>query len=124
MSNNEQFEDITNNSNKVVVAAKLDVGGNFQGKLLDITTNRKYENNKDLVMEDEQGKQFIVFTSGSLRYAIQDGKFEVGRTYRVTRLENKMVKGKSSSQFQIQRLREDGAVAAPTQNATQAPARR
>lgn len=115
MSNESEYEDITSN---VVAATKLAIGGNFQGKLLDIVDNVRYKDQgaKDLIMEDEEGKEFRVFTGGSLKYAIQDGKFEVGRTYRVTRLENKTVKGKSSTQFQIQRLKADGAIAAPTVN--------
>lgn len=114
---NEQYEDITSN---VVMATKLDIGGSFEGKLLEIVDNAKYaaQGSKDLIMEDAKGNEFRVFTGGSLKYAIQDGKFEVGRTYKVTRLENKTVKGKSSTQFQIQRLRADGAVAAPTVNDT------
>lgn len=116
MSNdNDQYEDITSS---VVAATKLDIGKSFQGKLLDIVDNAKYKEQgaKDLIMEDAEGKEFRVFTGGSLKYAIADGKFEVGRTYRVTRLENKTVKGKSSTQFQIQRLRTDGSAAAPTVN--------
>lgn len=115
MSNNNEsdYEDITSN---VVMATKLDIGGSFQGKLLEIVDNAKYaaQGAKDLIMEDEDGKEFRVFTGGSLKYAIKEGKFEVGRTYKVTRLENKTVKGKSSTQFQIQRLRADGSTAAPT----------
>lgn len=120
---NDQFEDITS-SNKTVTSAKLDIGASFQGKLLAIEASAKYENKKNLVMEDADGNEFTVFTSGSLNYAVEDGKFEIGRTYRITRLENKLTKkGASRTQFQIQRLRADGEVAAPATNAA-APAGR
>lgn len=112
----DQFEDITN-TNKTVSSAKLDIGGTIQGKLVAIEASQKYPEKKNLVMQNEAGEEVTVFTSGSLNYAVQDGKFEVGRTYLITRLENKMTKkGASRTQFQIQRLREDGSAAVPTEN--------
>jgi hypothetical protein len=112
---NEQFEDITRDNN-VVITSKLAIGSSIQGKLLGLEANRNYPTNKNLILADAEGKTTTVLTSGSLNYAIKDGKFEVGRTYKITRLENKTIKGKSSTQFQIQRLKEDGSVAAPVQN--------
>jgi len=115
----EQYEDITN-TNKTVSSAKLAVGASIQGRLLSIETSAKYANKKNLVMEGTDGNNFTVFTSGTLNYAVEDGKFEIGRTYKITRLENKTTKaGASRTQFQIQRLREDGSAAAPTQNDVQ-----
>jgi hypothetical protein len=66
-------------------------------------------------MEDEDGEELLVFPSGNLKYAIKDGKVEIGRTYLFTRLEDKPGKNGNppSTNFRIQRLREDGAVAAP-----------
>lgn len=108
------FEDITSNG-KIISSAKLAVGESFQGRVTGLEANKNFENKKNLVMEDKEGKEFIVFTSGSLNYAVEDGKFEVGRTYRITRLENKLTKkGASRTQFQIQRLKADGADAVPT----------
>lgn len=113
--NNEQYEDITRDTN-VVITSKLAIGASIQGKLLGMEANRNYPTNKNLILAGADGKTTTVLTSGSLNYAIKDGKFEVGRTYKITRLENKTIKGKSSTQFQIQRLKEDGSVAAPTEN--------
>lgn len=110
-----QFEDITQSDN-VVKSAKLDIGKSFQGKLLALEENGTYEGKKDLLMEDDKGDKFTVWVSGSLNYAVQDGKFEVGRTYRVTRLENKASKNGSRTMFKIERLREDGSVSAPMEN--------
>lgn len=113
---NDQYEDITQNGN-VVKSAKLEIGGSFEGTLKAIQANVTYPDKKDLVMTDADGEEFTVWTSGSLNYAVQDSKFEVGRTYKVTRLENKQTKkGASRTQFQIQRLKENGTVAAPTEN--------
>lgn len=113
---NEQYDDITSS---VVKATQIDVGSSFQGKFVRLEPNAKYGEEtgaKDLIMEDESGSEFRVFTGGSLKYAIAEGKFEAGRTYKITRLENKTVKGKPSTQFQIQRLKADGSAAAPTVN--------
>lgn len=116
-NNNEQYEDITGSGGKVVSSAKLAIGASIQGKLVALEDNTNYEGKKNLVLEDANGARTVVFTSGSLSYAVEDGKFEIGRTYRITRLENKITKrGQSRTQFQIQRLRADGAVAAPTEN--------
>lgn len=112
----EQYEDITQNGN-VVKSAKMDIGSSFEGTLKEIKANTTYPDKKDLVLTDKEGEDFTVWTSGTLNYAVEDNKFEVGRTYKVTRLENKQTKkGASRTQFQIQRLKEDGAVAAPTEN--------
>lgn len=115
-ANDSDFEDITSEGSGVILSSKLDIGGSFQGKLVEFQQNRKYPKNQNLVMLGDDGETFTVLTSGTLNYAIKDNKFEIGRTYRVTRLENKDVKGKSTTTFQIQRLREDGSTAAPTQN--------
>lgn len=112
MSNNEQFEDISNNG-KLVKTAQLAVGASFRGKLVAVTASVKYPDKQNLVMED-QGEQFTVFTSGSLNYAVKDGKLEVGQTYRITRLENKASKGGTSrTQFKVERLKSNGSAAAP-----------
>lgn len=113
-----QFEDITGGI-KTISSAKLDVGASIQGKLVELETNRQYPDKKNLVLETEDGQRVVVFTSGTLNYAVQDGKFEIGRTYLITRLESKKTKtGANRTQFQIQRLREDGTAAAPAENNT------
>lgn len=118
MSNNE-YEDITSNGGKTVSSAKLAIGASIQGKLVALENNSLYEGKKNLILEDGEGNKTVVFTSGNLNYAVEDGKFEVGRTYRITRVENKLTKkGQSRTQFQIQRLKADGAVAAPAENNT------
>lgn len=115
MTTKSNLEDITGGGN-IVSASKIAIGATIEGKLLALEQNRTYPDNKNLVLENTDGEKFTVFTSGNLNYAIKDGKFEVGRSYVITRKENKMIKGKSSTQFQIQRVRADGSVAAPTEN--------
>lgn len=124
MSNNE-FEDITGSGNKTLATARMAVGETFQGTLVEVEASAKYPEKKNLVMEDGEGHRTVLFTSGSLNYAVQDGKFEVGRTYRITRIENKLTKkGQSRTQFQIQRLRDDGSAAVPAENNAAVPTAR
>jgi len=113
MSEVEQFEDV-GGSGKLVKTAKLDIGGAFRGKLVGLQQSAKFEGRQNLLMEETDGTPFTVFTSGSLSYAVEDGKLEVGQTYRITRLENKTTKaGVQRTQFKIERLKSNGAVAAP-----------
>ena len=113
----EQFEDVTYGNGKLVKTAKLVVGESFRGKLVSLQASTKYPDRQNLIMEEPDGTPFTVFTSGSLSYAVQDGKLEVGQTYRITRQENKATKtGTSRTMFKIERLKSNGSVAAPGVN--------
>jgi hypothetical protein len=117
MSNlDAQWEDVEQGGGNVVKSAQLAIGASFQGKVVAIEASAKYPEKKNLVMEDADGKEFLVFASGSLSFAVEDGDIEIGRTYRVTRLENKATKTGSRTMFKIQRLKADGTNAAPTTN--------
>jgi hypothetical protein len=110
---NEQFEDI-GGLGKLVKSAQLPIGGTFRGKLVSLQASSKYPDRQNLIMEDAEGEPFTVFTSGTLSYAVKDGKLEIGQTYRVTRLENKPSKGGTTrTQFKIERLKGNGSVATP-----------
>jgi len=112
----DEFEDVTG-SGKLVKTAKLAIGGSFRGKLVSLQASSKYPDRQNLLMEETDGPPFTVFTSGTLSYAVKDGKLEVGQTYRITRLEDKAAKGGTQrTQFKIERLKSNGAVAAPGVN--------
>ena len=114
--NNDAFEDVTT-SNKAITTAKLAIGESFQGKFLGFEPSVKYPGKDNVLIEDGEGNSVVVFTSGNLNYLKKDEVLEVGRTYRFTRAENRTNKmGKSVTQFRIQRLKADGAIAAPTEN--------
>lgn len=113
----DEFEDVTYGNGKLVKTAKLAIGDSFRGKLVSLQASTKYPDRQNLIMEETDGTPFTVFTSGTLSYAVKDGKLEVGQTYRITRLENKAAKGGTSrTQFKIERLKSNGAVAAPGVN--------
>ena len=112
----EQFEDVTGGG-KLVKTAKLTIGESFRGKLVSLQASTKYPDRQNLQMEEADGTPFLVFTSGSLSYAVQDGKLEVGQTYRITRQEDKATKtGARRTMFKIERLKSNGTVAAPGVN--------
>jgi hypothetical protein len=116
MSEVEQFEDVSGNG-KLVKTAQLAIGDSFRGKLVSLQVSTRYPDRQNLCMEDTEGEPFLVFTSGSLSYAVKDGKLEVGQTYRITRLENKPSKGGTTrTQFKIERLKSNGSVASPGVN--------
>ena len=113
----EQVEDVTYGNGKLVKTAKLAVGESFRGKLVSLQASSKYPDRQNLIMEEADGTPFTVFTSGTLSYAVKDGKLEVGQTYRITRLEDKLSKGGTQrTQFKIERLKGNGTVAAPGVN--------
>lgn len=113
----DEFEDVTYGNGKLVKTAKLAIGDSFRGKLVSLQVSTKYPERQNLIMEEADGTPFTVFTSGTLSYAVKDGKLEVGQTYRITRLENKPAKGGTSrTQFKIERLKGNGTVAAPGVN--------
>jgi len=113
----EQFEDVTYANGKLVKTAQLAIGDSFRGKLVSLQASSKYPERQNLLMEEADGTPFTVFTSGTLNYAVKDGKLEIGQTYRITRLENKPAKGGTSrTQFKIERLKSNGSVAAPGVN--------
>lgn len=112
----EEFEDVSG-LGKLVKTAQLAIGDSFRGKLVSLQTSTKYPDRQNLLMEESNGTPFTVFTSGTLSYAVKDGKLDVGQTYRITRLENKPSKGGTTrTQFKIERLKSNGAVAAPGVN--------
>lgn len=114
----EQFEDVSGNG-KLVKTAQLAVGESFRGKLVSLQASTKYPERQNLCMEEADGTPFLVFTSGTLSYAVKDGKLEVGQTYRITRQEDKPSKGGTKrTTFKIERLKSNGTVASPGVNNT------
>lgn len=111
----EEFEDVTFDG-KLIRTAKMTIGESFRGKLVSLQASTKYPDKSNLVMEDAEGEEFLVFTSGTLAYAVQDGKLEVGQIYRITRGENKPTKNGPRTQFKIERLKANGTVASPGVN--------
>lgn len=112
---------------KAVSTSNMTIGATFQGTFVELqeNTTSKYEKkDKDgnlkkqynLIFLNTDGERVLVYPSGTLNYKIEDGAFEAGYEYLITRLENK--KGIKSGQFTVQRRKADGTLSAgaPTVN--------
>jgi hypothetical protein len=84
-------------------STSLEVGGIIEGYLLLIES---YTDKDDLVKTPmyflrKDDTVLRVYPSGNIKYAIEDGKLTLGQFTQITRVEDKKVKGRTSSQFDI-----------------------
>lgn len=79
---------------------ELKQGEALTGYLL-ATKDGSLENSKFLVMRID-GNDTDVAAAGNVRYMVQDNKLAVGRLTRITRLADKKVKGKTSTDFEVE----------------------
>ena len=86
-----------------VALTSLEVGESVAGYCVGTIKSMHNNGADNLIFRDkETGETFVVYTAGNVRYQIQDGAIAMGIYTVITRLEDKMVKGKNSSQFQTQ----------------------
>ncbi len=115
--------------NKGISTSKMNIGDTFEGTFVELqenTTSKFEKKDKDgntkkqynLVFTDAAGERVVVYPSGTINYKIDDGAFEAGYDYRITRKENK--KGVKAGQFLVQRRKANGTLTAgaPTVNTT------
>jgi hypothetical protein len=71
----------------------------------------KHENGGDnLIFTDKvTGDKFAVYTAGNVKYQIRDNEIEYGYFTRITRLDDKMIKGKKSTQYRTEQDSDDKA---------------
>jgi hypothetical protein len=97
---------------KTVATSKMEIGASFEGTFVELqeNTNSQYERTDkegnpkkqyNLVFIDTNGDRVVVYPSGTLNYKIDDGVFEKGVEYRITRQENR--KGTRAGQFLLER---------------------
>lgn len=114
---------------KTLATSKMTIGQSFEGTFVELqenTTSQFERTDKEgnvlkqynLVFLDKEGERTIVYPSGTLNYKIDDGAFEAGRRYLITRTENR--KGVKAGQFSLQREKDNGTLStgAPTTNTT------
>lgn len=93
------FQEVGGSNFKKLTA--LGVGESLTGYLL-ATKDGRLENSKTLVMRID-GASVDVAAAGNVRYMINDNKLAVGQMTRITRAEDKLVKGgKKSSNFTVE----------------------
>lgn len=80
------------------------VSGYFTGTMKSVHANGA----DNMIFRDKDtGESFAVYTAGNVRYLLQDGAVELGFYTEITRIDDKMVKGKKSSQYDVQQDSED-----------------
>jgi hypothetical protein len=106
------------NAGKMLKANNLEVGGTITGYFIGSMPSTQYEGQHNMFMQVD-GERVTVPAVGNLKYLINDGKLTAGLLTRITRTEDKKVKGgKKSSQFTVEQDPEDsisvGGSASPT----------
>jgi hypothetical protein len=98
---------------------ELKVGESVTGYLLGIDTSTKIEGAQNLRLRID-GTVFSYSAAGNVKYMIRDGELQFGQNTRITRLEDRKVKGKSSSNFKVEQDPDDVVEGAPATNQMQA----
>lgn len=90
------------NTSNTKKATGMKVGETITGYVVRIEQSRKHENQSNMVIREESGAEYLLFSAGNLRYLLGDQKIKTGLLTQITRLEDKVVKGKPSTQFDVQ----------------------
>ena len=80
----------------------LKVGDSVTGHVLNFVDSLQNPDNKNILLQLEDGGTAYVYTAGNVKYMINDGKIQEGLLTRITRIDDKTVKGKRSSQFTVE----------------------
>jgi hypothetical protein len=94
------FQDVNSKQDNVKKATDLAVGESILGYVTQIVDSKL--GGKNIILKGKDGATTLFFTAGNLRYMLQDNKIAVGSYTRITRLESKQVKGKTSSQYKVE----------------------
>ncbi len=98
---NVQFQNLTTSEPVKLTAMK--VGASVVGYCLGFIPSKQNPDNSNIIMREENGSgTFYIYTAGNVKYLVRDGKVKKGLLTKITRIEDKMVKGKKSSQFNVE----------------------
>ncbi len=100
------FQDVNNlaprASKDPVKLSQIDVGSSVTGYVVRFVPSKHNPENMNILLQAEDSSDtFYVYTSGNMKYLIGDGKIREGLLTKITRLADKNVKGKTSTQFQV-----------------------
>lgn len=106
------FTSISNENREYKKVTDLKVGESLTGYYLshEVSSNPQAKGAITLAMRID-GKNVGVSAAGNLKYIIQDGKITTGALIRITRLDDKKVKGMRSSQYSVEQDLDDVYVA-------------
>jgi hypothetical protein len=82
-------------------SSALEDGQSIVGTVVDFRDSVKFPGTINLIMFGPDGKKFSLSPSGSLKYAIKEGVFEKGKTYKIQREGTRQIKGMNSAVFGI-----------------------
>lgn len=113
------FENV-NKSSKFKKVTELKTGESLVGYVIGFEQNAMYKDKTNLIMQDENGERLVLSPAGNLQYMIKDGKIKAGLLTRITRVEDKKVKGKTSTQVTVEQDSEQTIAVAAAPANTQA----
>lgn len=110
------FKNVNGDAGQFKKLTDLEVGGSITGYFLGTRVSTQIEGAVSLLMLID-GERFAVSAAGNVKYMLQDGKLYPGQNTRITRVDDKKVKGKKSTQFTVEQDAED-TVEVPAQIGT------
>lgn len=91
-----------------VALTGLDEGESVTGYLTGTMKSAHVNGADNMIFRNKDtGESFAVYTAGNVRYLLSDGAIAVGAYTQITRIADKMVKGKNSSQYEVQQDTDD-----------------
>jgi hypothetical protein len=99
----------------------LAVGEELIGYVTGFEPSLQNPDNSNILMRGLDGASFRVYTAGNIKYMIKDGKIQKGLLTKIVRLADKNVKGKMSSQFDVQQDPEQSLENAMLESISQQP---
>jgi hypothetical protein len=94
------FENV--NAGNYIKGTGMEVGASYTGYPIKFVKSTQYEQTNIVMKNAETGEKETFLTAGNLKYFINDGKIELGVLTRITRLADKLIKGKKSTQFLVE----------------------
>lgn len=85
---------------------ELAVGDSVTGYLLGIDESTKIEGAQNLRLRVD-GATVSYSVAGNIKYMIRDGELVIGQNTRITRLEDRKIKGKKASNFSVEQDADD-----------------
>lgn len=115
-NNNNTTNGAAGETRNFVSTAKLKLGQSIGGTVLALVDSEKYSGKTDLLMRDANGEEFLLYVSGTLKRAINDGEIAVGQTIVITRQADITANtGRSMSAFSVKQVKAAATVGAAKQ---------
>ena len=80
----------------------MEVGASVEGFVVGFEPSLQNPENMNMLLKVSDGTTVRFYTAGNLKYMIKDNKIQQDILTRITRTEDKNVKGKNSSQFTVE----------------------